>query len=443
MGPHRDPRRLAAHALRRVSDEGAWAAPTLDALLAQSRLAPRDAALATAITYGALRVLPTLDASIEALQTRRGKIDPLVRSILRVAAFQLAHLGRVPAHAAVDAAVRHAKAERGPRVAGFVNALCRRLAAARPADPTPPERLVMPRWIEERLEAGLGAERARAFVAERRLPPPLTLRLRGDAAPEGAVPGALALAAVHAPAGDARALRGFPQAFVVQEEGSQLVGAALDAQPGETVVDACAGRGGKTAQLAEAVGSRGAVLAVELHDARAAQISGALAELGLDQVPLTVDTVDLTVGTGDDAGRRGGFDAVLVDAPCSGLGTVHRRPEILLRLGPDDVAALARMQAAILRTAATLVRPGGRLVYAVCSPLVEEGAGVRDACAPALSALGLHDWPFPARLPGARRDLRADPDGTLRLGPWLADGEGCDGYQLFRWRRQLEPAGGG
>ncbi|MEO0326217.1 MAG: transcription antitermination factor NusB, partial [Myxococcota bacterium] len=99
-----DPRRIAVHVLRRVSDEGAWAAPTLDALLCAQRVPPRDAALATAITYGSLRVLPRLDASIEALQKRRGKLDPLVRGILRVAAFQLAYLGRVPSHAAVDAA---------------------------------------------------------------------------------------------------------------------------------------------------------------------------------------------------------------------------------------------------------------------------------------------------------------------------------------------------
>lgn len=438
-----DPRRIAVHVLRRVSDEGAWAAPTLDALLSAQRVPPRDAALATAITYGSLRVLPRLDASIEALQKRRGKLDPLVRGILRVAAFQLAYLGRVPSHAAVDAAVRHAKAERGPRVAGFVNALCRRLAAARPEEPSPPERMVLPDWIEARLEASLGPARARAFVVDRPLPPPLMLRLREGAQAPGARPGAIALTAAHAPPGDARALPGFGRDFVVQEEGSQLVGAALEAQAGEAVVDACAGRGGKTAQLAEAVGRSGSVLALELHDARAAKIPGALHDLGLGEVPLTVDTVDLSVGLGADPEREGRYDAVLVDAPCSGLGTVHRRPEILLRLRPEHLADLARTQAAILRHAARLVRPGGRLVFAVCSPLDEEGAGVRDACADALARLGLLPWPFAPRPPGARLEVAADPDGALRLGPWLAEGAGCDGYQLFRWRRDEAASGGG
>ncbi|MEM1418018.1 MAG: transcription antitermination factor NusB, partial [Myxococcota bacterium] len=422
-----------AGVLRRVTDEGAWATPTLDAALGRAGLAPRDAGLATAITYGVLRVLPALDARIAALQKRPGKLDPAVRAILRVAAFQLAHLGRVPPHAVVDAAVRHAKAERGPRVAGFVNALCRRLAADRPHAPRPPERLLVPAWVEAALGESLG-ERAETFLGERPLPPPLGLRLRAGAdAPPGAVPGQVAEDAAHAPPGDARALPGFGRRFVVQEEGSQLVGRALDVRPGEAVVDACAGRGGKTAQLAEATGAGGRVLALELHDARAAKIPGALAALGLGEVSLEVATVDLRVGTG---GHADSFDAVLVDAPCSGLGTVHRRPEILLRITPDDIGALAATQAAILRTAATLVRPGGRLVYAVCSPLRAEGAAVADAAAEALAEGGLEPWDFAGKLPGARVPVPTDPDGALRLGPWLADGAGCDAYQLFRWRRR-------
>ena len=133
--------------------------------------------------------------------------------------------------------------------------------------------------------------------------------------------------------------------------------------------------------------------------------------------------LDLTVGTG---GLDASFDRVLVDAPCTGLGTVHRRPELLLRLGPEDPARMAALQTRILTTAASLVRPGGLLVYAVCSPTDEEGRDVADALEERVAGL--------TRLPSSPGDpISADEDGISRIGPWA---EGADAYQVVRWTRE-------
>jgi 16S rRNA (cytosine967-C5)-methyltransferase len=189
----------------------------------------------------------------------------------------------------------------------------------------------------------------------------------------------------------------------VQEEGSQLLASLVDAREGDRVADVCAGHGGKTAVLARAVGSKGSVSALDLHRGKLDRIAPELRRLKLD-AQLDVRAADLTVGL---AGLPpASFDRVLVDAPCTGLGTIARRPEILLRVKHDDPARLAATQRKILARAAELVRPGGRLVYAVCSPAAEEGAEVIQAFLAATPRASL------VRLDGA------DSDGMIRIGPW-------------------------
>ncbi len=463
--PHRSPlstdaRAIAIEVLRRVDQEGAWANRTLDAELRRRGVAGRDAALAAEIVYGVLRVLPSLDALIAARLKRGGRVDALTRAALRVGAYQLQHLSRVPPHAAVNACVKPVRAERGARVAGFVNAVLRGLAKDRPSEPHPPTHVELPPWLATSLERSLGAERAQALMSARPLPPPLDLRVSAgrskeavlrrlceggdrshalgardavDAADTDAMPpmqpmnaSSLSVGAALrvTRAGDPRALPGFSEGdFVVQEVGSQWIGALLGAQPGEHVADVCAGRGGKTLQLAEAVGPTGEVTALELHEARLEQIPDALAKVGCD-TPLELVCADLQVGC---AGLEGRFDRVLVDAPCTGAGTFHRRPELLLRLTPDAPERLADVQRAILRNAAKLVREGGQLVYAVCSPLDEEGAGVVAEA----ESMGLRAHPF-----GPADRVEADPDGAVRIGPWSAGVDSsADAYQVFRFIR--------
>ncbi|MGF1468295.1 MAG: RsmB/NOP family class I SAM-dependent RNA methyltransferase [Sandaracinaceae bacterium] len=436
--PARD---VATRVLHRVDRDGAWATPVLDAELSRRELTPRDAALATEIVYGALRVLPSLDAALAARLRRPDRTEAYLRASLRAAAYQLRHLARVPALAAVADAVALVRRERGAGLARVANAVLRRLALDRPAAPAPPDRIDLPAWVEERLRASVGDRESRAFLAGRRLPPPLglravredpvalarTLRERGaEVATSRFAPRGVAVRG----AGDPRRLPGYATgAFEVQELGAQVACAYVAARPGEAVADVCAGRGTKALALAEAVGPTGRVVAADRLPEKLAAIPPARRRLGLDAVPVETQGVDITVGLG---GLAGPFDRVLVDAPCTGLGTVHRRPELVLRLTPGDPARLAELQGALLRRASSLVRPGGLLAYVVCSPLAEEGAAVADAFEG--EAPGFHRvTEVPPGLPAA------DSDGVVRLGPWTDADVALDAYQVARWRAPGSP----
>lgn len=430
---------VATRVLHRVASKGAWAAPALDAEIRRARLEDRDAALATEIVYGTLRVLPSVDRTYEGFLSQSGhRLEPLVRAALRAATYQVLYLSRVPVRAAVHDAVAIVRAQRGGRLGGFTNAVLRRVAAARPAAVQPPTRMDVPDWLAERLVDSLGPERTEAFLSARPLPPPLGLRVRGDRDEiarqiRAAHPRAEVSEGVLGPhillvrrAGDPRKLPGYAQGeLCVQEEGAQVVGLALGAAEGEHVADVCAGRGGKSLLLADAVGPRGQVTALDLHEQKLEHIGRELDRLGIPRERVVSRAVDLTVGTGS-LGKV--FDRVLVDAPCSNLGTVHRRPEILLRAGQRHIHRLAALQIAILRHAARLVRPGGVLAYAVCSPAREEGAQVASV--------------FEAEQPGAERlggplpgsGVPPDPDGIARIGPWCDPAAEADAYQIVRWR---------
>lgn len=433
---------VAVNVLERVIDKGAYASLTLDAELTRAKLDPRDAALATEIVYGALRVLPALDAQIARHVTQDpARMDGFARAALRSAAYQLAHLGRLPAHAIVDETVSIVRTKRGPRLAGFVNAISRKLAGERTASPEPARQLIAPAWVRSLLEASLGAARAAQFLEQRALPPPLCLRVERGTRAElrariaAAVPDAEVVDCALSPlgvslrrAGAPRALPGYAEGeFSVQEEGSQLVGLALGVQSGDRVADVCAGHGGKSTLFARQVGENGSVLAIDLDERKLERIPAELARLGLSASRFENMALDVSVGLG---GLPASFDRVLVDAPCTGLGTVHRRPELLLRLQETDPARLARMQLAILQRASGLVRPGGTLAYAVCSPTAAEGPGIVAAFEAAERAF---QRIAPANLPAP------DPDGVVRIGPWLApeNAVACpDAYQIALWRRE-------
>jgi 16S rRNA (cytosine967-C5)-methyltransferase len=438
-------RTTAVTVLERVADRGAYASLTLDAELTRTKLPGRDAALATEIVYGTLRVLPELDRAISVhLKQELSRMDGFTRAALRAAAYQLAHLGRSPVHAIVDETVTLVRAKRGPRVGGFVNAVLRKLASARPADAKPPERLVVPEWFARMLEASLGTERMQAMLADHPLPPPTCLRvtlgratresvreqLQRMAAEAELEPSPLSAWSLNARRlGSARELPGYAQGeFSVQEEGAQLVALAVGAQPGERIADVCAGHGGKTTLLAQQVAPSGHVTAIDVDERKLERIPAELRRLGLAAELVDQQSIDVSVGTG---GLPRSYDRVLVDAPCTGTGTVDRRPELLLRLQPSDPARMAQLQLRILSQAVKLVRPGGLLAYAVCSATRAEGVEVADALQAALPEL--------ERVHGLGADglPPTDADGVLRIGPWLASqGSLCrpDVYQVLRFR---------
>jgi 16S rRNA (cytosine967-C5)-methyltransferase len=382
--PSRDPspRAIAARVLDRVENEGAYAAAALDAEMARlGELDPRDRALATELVYGVLRTRAVLGRELGKFMRRPfERTDPVVATHLLVAAYQLSFLDRVPAFAAIDSAVELARVARGPKLGGFVNAVLRKLANRKtPLDKATAIVESAPAWLVSRLERDVGVEEARALLGASEGAPlgSVCLRLR-----EGRpVPAWLAGAEVGRACATARILRaeGDPRRHpewrrgdvVVQEEGAQVVGLAVGARSGDRVLDACAGRGQKTALLVEALGPEGEVVATDVHAHKLEALAGELARLGL-AVP-TTRVADLSAGALD---LPGPFDRVLVDAPCTGSGTLRRRPEIARRLEPTDPARLADLAERILRNAAASARPGGRVVFAVCSVFREEGEAV-------------------------------------------------------------------
>ncbi len=442
--PFASARGVASTVLHRIATEGAYASRALDAELVQARLEERDARLATEIVYGSLRTLPVLDARIDQ-QLSRGRPDPYVLATLRSATYQALYLSRVPDHAIVQESVNLVKHKRGEGMGRMTNAVLRRIVESRSKEALPNDKLHVPDWIEQSLVTGLGRERTDAFLNLPGGVPPLALRVRKgplelEAACESlrealseASPGARIERSVLASdtllawgVGDPRKLPGYAEGrFVVQDEGANLIGQLVGAKPAERILDTCAGRGGKTLQLLEAVGPSGHVTATDLHARKLSQLEAEVRRLGLPPDTSSTETIDFSVG---DGGISPGFDRVLVDAPCTGLGTLRRRPEILLRLVPRDPARLADLQLGILRRARKLVRPGGILVFAVCSASREEGYGVLER--------------LEARDSGIRRltnsvesvPLTPDNDGVFRVGPWLgAAGALPDVYQVVRW----------
>ncbi len=431
-------RSVAASVLERVDKSGAFAAAALDAELTRApQLEVRDRALATQLVYGSLRMLPWLDAAIDR-HSKSGtrSLDRRTRAELRIAVYQLFFLERVPAFAAVNAAVEGIRDARGDKLAGFANAILRKLAAeaergdGRDRESRLEEAILesVAPWIRTALEGVLGPD-ARAFLLAGRAAPPTGLRIEvpqerdawierlARAAPAGHFErGSVSPHAVVARgAGRLDVLPGWKDgAWSIQEEGSQVVALAVGARAGDVVLDACAGRGNKTGLLARAVGAGGAVDAADRHPAKLDVLGAELRRIGLSA--RATFALDWTVGTGD---CRGPYDRILVDAPCSGIGTLHRRPDLRLRRVEEDMVRLPSLQTAVTTRAAGLLRPGGRLVYAVCSVFREEGeevvAALERAC----------PWLEPAPFDGEVARRIAGDRTFFRL---LPNAHGTDGY---------------
>jgi len=410
--------------VERVLGDEAFVAAALDAELRRHpQLDARERALATELGYGTLRVEPVLRARLLA-HAPRGVPDTRVLAELLIAAYQILVLERVPAFAAVDAAVSAVKRARGPRVAGFANAVLRKLAkTGEKLSPSEALTQSVPAWLWQELRASVGDEQAeQLLVADAftglRLKPGASLPDWVAALPSGRVSKVSRLVRGE---GDPRQRPGYAEGtFTVQEEGAQAVGLALAVKPGEKVLDACAGRGQKSTLIAERIGA-GRLVACDLYPEKLAALAGETGRLGLP--PIETHAVDLSVGQG---ALPGDFDRVLVDAPCSGTGTLRRRPEILRRLGPEDPARLAALAEKILRSAASRARRGGTVLFSVCSVLRCECEGVVERVVDELEPIPFESV---AELP---RDLLTEKT-SLRLLPGV---HGTDGYFMAAFRRR-------
>lgn len=398
---HRKPldpaRRAAFDVLRAVSEKDAYANLALPALLRERGISGRDAAFATELTYGTCRTRGLLDAIIgEAAGRSPDRIDPVLLDLLRLGAYQLLRT-RVEQHAAVSTTVEQAGIEFDSARAGFVNGVLRtiagrdeaawvqELAPDKSADPIGYAAFVHahPRWIAQSFADALGAEAGQleALLASNDARPAVHLAARPGvltaedlAAQVDGTVGRYSPYAVYLAGGDPGRLEPVRAgAALVQDEGSQLVARALtlaelDGPDTGRWLDLCAGPGGKTALLGALAAEHGTarVTAVEPNSRRAEFV-----EQNTRGLPVEVLRVD-----GRQSGLEPGFDRVLVDAPCTGLGALRRRPEARWRRQPTDVPQLARLQRELLAAAIGLTRPGGVVLYATCSPHLAETVGV-------------------------------------------------------------------
>ncbi len=456
MGPN--PRELAARLIARWERSSPASRPPLSVMCSDlvercpGGWDPRDKALAWELVFGVVRHLLFLDYRLRSCLHSRRSLDPLVRAHLLAGAYQLLFLDRVPARAAVNEAVGAVRRAGRRWAAGLVNAVLRRIAAlveergreeARKVDEQGwrPARIISvetshPLWMVERWISRYGIQGTRCLCEAGNLPAPLTLRVnrlrlsveearkflerRGVKAAAGRYsPCALVLRGFR---GDPSSVPGLEDGlFQVQDESSQLASLLLSPGSGQKVLDACAGLGGKTTHLAELSRDRARVIATDPSRGRLALLEKNARRLGLGSIEV--------VSTGDP-GDEGGYDKVLVDAPCSGLGVIRRHPDIKWNRSPGGLEALSALQAELLDRYSRLAVPGGELVYSVCTMEPEEtDLQVR-------SFLNRHpEWELvhaASRLPLPAAAL-TDREGFLRIVPRPG---GPDGFFASLLRRK-------
>jgi 16S rRNA (cytosine967-C5)-methyltransferase len=428
------PRGAAYDVLKAVRLDGAYTNLVLPHVLREAGLSGRDAAFVTELVSGTIRRQGTYDAIIDACLDKP-KLEAKVRDALRLGAHQLLSM-RVPTHAAISTTVDLVRAKVGQGPAGFTNAVLRKVAghdldgwirrvAPDPeADPTGYASVAHahPRWVVEALAEAVGVDELEALLAADNAPPKVTLVARPGLATReelGGTPSGQSPHAVELESGDPGSIPAVADGRAgVQDEGSQLVALALAGAPlegrDERWLDLCAGPGGKAALLAAIAAQRGAgVLANERQHHRAGLVARGTRATSAGM---------LGVVTGDGIRapwESGAFDRALVDAPCSGLGALRRRPESRWRRTAADLDELVPLQRALLTAALDSVRPGGVVLYATCSPVLAETAGVVEAVLGSRDDARLDDaYAAMAAVPGVHLTDCAGPlEGTVQLWP--------------------------
>ena len=438
-------RRLALDVLTDVREKGAYASLALGERLRAAHLSPEDRRLATGLVYGTLENQLQIDYALDRLMDHPTR-EPVQRDILRMGAYQILFLDRVPDSAAVDEAVKLTRAMGMEAACGFINAVLRNLSRGkdeiawpdREADPMTYLSVMgsMPRWLVDKLVAAYGPEEAGRVILYREEEHPVCVRPnftrlsdaefeallqeKGWRAERGLAPHAWLIYGAGDLAADADYRAG---RFSIQGQSSMLAAEALEARPGMKVLDACAAPGGKSAYLCEQMQLTGRVYAWELHEKRAQLLEGVRRRLGLDNLRISVrDALDFRPDL------EGTLDGVLLDAPCAGLGVLSQKPDIKLRLKEEDIPAIVDTQGRLIDTVCRYVRPGGALVYSTCSLLPEENADRVRTFLQAHPNFTLE--PLPTSFPEELR-ARQTPCGLQLLGCR----DGVEGFFIARMRR--------
>jgi 16S rRNA (cytosine967-C5)-methyltransferase len=452
--------RVAAFEALQAVSSGRADLPTALAHARERLSDARDRALCSEIATGVERHRSALDHLIATFAKRPiEKLDSEVLTVLRLSAYQLLHLTRVPAAAVVDDAVDLTKRVKKRSASGFVNAVLRSISRARralplPTRPTDPSNrpaaldylsttLSHPRWLAQRWYDRMGFDATERWLQFNNRPAPLTLRVNRLKTTPDALVERLASDDVHVTPGrfapdawlvDSTAATGDGQPlqtsswtegwFIVQDEASQLISTLAGPRPGRRVLDTCAAPGGKTIALAAMMGNRGLLVACDVRDKRVALLKRTVCTCGASVARIVqADAMAPLPFTAQ-------FDLVIVDAPCSGLGTLRRDPDIRWRRREEDLPALAAAQRQMLRHAAGAVAPGGRLIYATCSSEPEENEEVAAAFAAGAPGFAPVDARTISGVPVAVVDSR----GHLRTAPHLHELEAFFGA-VFERRR--------
>ena len=410
-----------------------------------------ERALTQALVYGVLRWRSRIDYLINHFsRTRFNKINPNILNILRLGLFQIIYLDRIPDSAAVNTAVELAKSCGAPWVVGFVNALLRKAAREfkTVAFPNPCKHFVaamalqksFPEWIIRKWVGRYGKKITAAVCDSLNTIPSLTIRVNTLKTSRSQLAEALGMEAerveptayspdgitFNTPAGAIPTLKTFKTGwFQVQDEAAQLVSLLVDPQPGETVLDACAGLGGKSGHLAQLMKNKGTLVAADTNPNRLNRLAAEMARLGISSVATLLHDLEEEWPRDQPAG----FDRILLDAPCSGLGVMRRNPDIKWRASRQNLTAYRDRQIRLLENLARLVKPTGTLVYSVCSPEPEENESVVEEFLKkhrefAISNAG-------GRLPQKFR-LAAETAGAFRTFPRLTM---MDGFFFIRFKR--------
>jgi 16S rRNA (cytosine967-C5)-methyltransferase len=382
-------RQLANDILVKVDINKAYADVLLDHALHRTSLNASDRGLLTELVYGTLRWRGTIDYRLgRKLRRRLSDTDPVIRNLLRLACYQILFLDKVPPYAAVNEAVELAKSRGGQKAAGFVNGVLRSLlreSDTLPADNSIPAlsiRYSHPEWLVRRWVATFGFDQAAALMRANNERAPLVVRANTGKSDRSSLLKRFAEAGIEAKeaalcahgivvslAGPVDTLCGFAEGlFQVQSESSQLVVALLGPAPRERILDACAAPGGKSTYIAELQHGKGEIVALDQSERGVERIRQNASRLGLTSIRAV--TADAAQPLGDLASKP--FDRILLDAPCSGLGTLRGHPEIKWHRNEDDIRRLSILQQKILANVAGYLAPEGILVYSTCTLTAEE-----------------------------------------------------------------------
>ncbi len=445
-----DARRAAFEVLQRV-ELGAYSDLTLDTLLKRNRgTDPRDRALLTELVYGILRLRGRLDFALEQVSRQPfSRLEPAAKLLLRIGAYQLLELERIPTRAAINETVELARIMDLERLAGLVNGTLRGLDRQRNELPWPPPEKVrdylqhicsLPKWLAREIMSQLPNADARALGEALCTAAPMTLRInrlhiepeRFDNALQEA--GYQVRPCAYAPEGIIIEKRGIGPLpgdaegwYQVQDQASMLMAHLLDPQPGEKILDACAAPGGKTTHIAALTGNQAEILALDKHAQRVRLIQQGALRNGCT----TIEARQHDLEESPEFLSPQSFDRILVDAPCSGLGVLRRNPESRWKLKAADLKQLAALQSRILDNLAPLVRPGGLLLYSICTFSRAETYAVVDQFLEQHKEFVLE--PLQNQIPCDWHPL-LDARGALRTYPHLHDE--MDAFFAVRLRRQ-------